>query len=58
MSELKRILIERDGMSPDEADAFIADEREMALSGEYDPEEILYDDFGLEPDYVFDLLGF
>lgn len=21
-----------------------------------DPEEILYDEFGLEPDYVFDLL--
>ena len=52
---IKRILIERDGMSEEEAEELLAEARELVLNGA-DPEEILLSDFGLEPDYVFDLL--
>lgn len=56
MSELKKVLMERDGMSDREANEVIKEARERVYDGE-DPEEILMDEFGLEPDYVFDLLG-
>jgi len=46
----------RDGLSAAEADELIAEARERVLEGE-DPEEILHDDFGLEPDYIWDLIG-
>jgi TPP-dependent pyruvate/acetoin dehydrogenase alpha subunit len=52
---IKQVLIERDGMSPEEANELIQEARERVEEGE-DPEEILYEDFGLEPDYIFDLL--
>ncbi len=57
MKSLKQTLIERDGITPAQADAMIADAKERVLSGE-DPEEILHSEFGLEPDYMFDLLEF
>lgn len=57
MTELKRIIMERDDLSSSEADLLIAQAREMVLDGE-DPEEVLYEEFGLEPDYIMDLLGF
>ena len=57
MSELKKVLIERDELTSDEADEMIRDARNRVLDGE-DPEEILLDDFGLEPDYIFDLIGY
>ncbi len=53
---LKQVLMRRDGMSSHEANEAIADARERVLEGE-DPEEILCEEFGLEPDYIFDLLG-
>lgn len=46
MKTIKQILIERDNMSPEEADD---------LKGE-NPEELLLEECGLEPDYVFELL--
>lgn len=58
METLKQVLMRRDELSSDEADEAIAEAREMLLSGEYsDPEECLACEFGLEPDYIFDLLG-
>jgi hypothetical protein len=45
----------RDGLTSDEADDMIEEARERIYSGD-DPEEILLEEFGLEPDYVFDLL--
>lgn len=39
-----------------EAEEIIAEMKARVLDGE-DPEEVLYD-FGLEPDYVFDILTF
>ena len=52
---LKQVLMRRDQISSDEADELINEARERVAQGE-DPEEILYEEFGLEPDYVFDLL--
>ena len=56
MSELKKVLMERDGMTPKEADEVIADAKERVFEGE-DPEDVLAEEFGLELDYIFDLLG-
>ena len=56
LESLSSILISRDGMSPAEAAEFIAEAKERVRNGE-DPEEILYEDFGLEPDYIFELIG-
>ena len=57
LTELHRVLMRRDEMSADEADELIQEARERVEDGE-DPEEILHDEFKLEPDYVFDLLGY
>jgi hypothetical protein len=55
MASLKEVLMQRDGMTADEAEDAIecvrCDVREGA-----DPEEALADAFGLEPDYVMDLI--
>jgi hypothetical protein len=41
-----------------EAKEMINEVRQMLKEGEYiDPEEALHYEFGLEPDYVFDLMG-
>lgn len=55
METLKQILMRRDGMSADEAQEMINEARERVEEGE-DPEEILHYDFGLEPDYIWELL--
>ena len=55
MTELKQAIMIRDGLTSEEADEMIKNAREMIEEGE-DPEEILLNDFGLEPDYLFDLL--
>jgi len=44
-------------MTPEEADDLIADMKARIQEGE-DPEEILHDECGLEPDYIFELLEF
>jgi len=56
LETLKEVLIRRDGMAPWQADDAISAARERVWEGE-DPEEILLEEFGLEPDYIFDLLG-
>lgn len=41
-----------------EAKEMVNEVRQLLAEGEYDdPEEALRYEFGLEPDYVFDLLG-
>lgn len=57
MTELKKIIMERDDLTSSEADLLISQAREMVLDGE-DAEEVLYEEFGLEPDYIFDLITF
>ena len=55
MQSLKQVLMNRDKLTEAEAEEFINEARERIYSGD-DPEEILLEEFGLEPDYVFDLL--
>ena len=55
MDSLKKTIMRRDGLSAAEADEMIAEAKEAIANGA-DPEDILYSDFGLEPDYIFDLL--
>ena len=52
---LKQVIMRRDDMSSEEADKLINEAREAINEGE-DPEEVLAEFFGLEPDYIFDLL--
>lgn len=54
---LKQVLMRRDGLTSEEADSMIEDARSQVLDDGCDPEEVLANDFGLEPDYVFDLLS-
>ena len=55
MYSIKSVLIRRDGLTPDEADEMIEEARQLVAEGE-NPERVLRIEFGLEPDYVFDLL--
>jgi hypothetical protein len=55
MESLREVLMRRNGMSGDEADELIEEARERVAEGE-DPEEVLHDEFGLEPDYIWDLI--
>ena len=55
-NKLVRILMTRDGMERDEAEDLLRDARTAVEEGE-DPEEVLAVWFGLESDYVFDLIG-
>jgi len=58
-STIKEVLIERDGMSPNNADELInqatQDLNERLLNGEM-PFDICEEWFGLEPDYIDELL--
>lgn len=49
------ILVRRDGYSWKEAKELVRDARLRVRNGE-DPGEILYEEFGLEPDFVFELM--
>lgn len=55
MYSIKQVLMTRDGMSAEEAQELINEARQRVDAGE-DPEEILHEEFCLEPDYIFDLL--
>lgn len=57
MSELKKVLMERDNLSSDEADQKINVVANRVISGE-DAETLLMEEFGLEPDYLMDLLDY
>ena len=52
---LKRVLMERDGMSGNHADKEIDSIRNRVMEGE-NPETILYEEYELEPDYIMDVL--
>ena len=59
---IKAILMERDGMTAEEASQLIKDAREdfnerMAEGDLGAAEDVLEEYFGLEPDYIFELIG-
>ena len=59
MESIKEILIRRDGLSADAAESLIEEAREdfnqRLATGEL-PEDICQDWFGLEPDYLMELI--
>lgn len=54
MSQLIKVLMDRDQITEEQAVAQVNEAKERVLEGE-DPEEVLLEEFGLEPDYVEDL---
>lgn len=56
MTELRKLIMERDGISYDEFTDLVRDARGDFNDG-WDPESILSDTFGIEPDYLSDLLA-
>ena len=55
LETLKQVLMRRDEMTEAAADEAVAYAKSLISEGE-DPETVLEEEFGLEPDYVFDLL--
>ena len=55
MESIVDILVERDGLSQDAAEFEVEQARKRVVAGE-NPETILREDFGLEPDYVWELI--
>ncbi len=53
--ELVAVLMERDGLSRQDAIFAVNDARLRVHEGD-DPADVLYEDFGLEPDYIFALI--
>ena len=54
---LEEVLMRRDGMTREEAEAELEEVAGLVREGA-DPEEVLREELGLEPDYVFDLLRY
>ena len=53
---LKQVLMERDGMTGIDADLEIKDLRYRVMQGGENPETILFEEYRLEPDYIFDII--
>lgn len=63
MDEIINILMKRDGLTRDEAtmsyNNFLENAQSYIDSGDGEAlEDLLMDELGLEPDYIFDILGF
>lgn len=56
MNNIVKILMERDGMTEKDAKTQLKVARAMVYEDEMDPADVLEEMFGLEPDYVEDLL--
>lgn len=59
MNRVAKILMEREGLSREEAEDTLNEVREMLEECNYDPEEseeIISSELGLEPDYIMDIL--
>ena len=52
---IKQVLTSRDGLTSQEADEEIKQLRQRVWDGE-NPEEILFNELRLEPDYIMDLI--
>lgn len=61
MTEFEKALMNRDGLTEEEAHAELeqaqADAADIVADGDYDAMEELLMDYGLEMDYLFDVLG-
>lgn len=58
MNRIVNILMNRDGMSKKDAEDLVRETREEILASDpWEMEDIMMDNLGLEPDYIFNLLG-
>lgn len=55
LESIKEVLMRRDRLSAGDAQDLIDEAKARIAEGE-DPEKVLQEEFGLEPDYIFDLL--
>lgn len=53
METIREIIANRDGSTSDEIDDLFAEAQDQIADG-VDPEDVISDVFGLEPDYLFD----
>lgn len=51
---IREVLMRRDGASKEDCDELLAGAREDIWEGGQDPEEVVWEWFGLEPDYIWD----
>lgn len=59
MNRVVKILMERDGITKECAIEIVQETRDAILSCDpFDADDILMGELGLEPDYLFDVLGF
>ena len=57
VNNIVRILMERDGLSKEEATERVEEVREMISEADpWEAEDILADELGLEMDYIFDII--
>lgn len=53
--EIIKVLMERDGYTRTEAETILRDAQQEVRGGA-DPEELLHNEFGIEPDYIWELI--
>ena len=59
MNRVVTILMERDGMNEADAIELVKETKEELLnSGTFFPDDIIWNNLGLEPDYLIDILGY
>lgn len=58
MNRVIKILMERDGITREEAEELVSETREEILASDriFEAEEIMMNNLGLEMDYIFDIL--
>ena len=62
MNRVVKILMDRDNIDQENAEALVRETRDEILSLDeanvFEADEIIYEYLGLEPDYIFDILDF
>ena len=57
MEKIIKILMDRDGLDYEEAKSIVEETQEMILNADaMEADQIMAEQLGLEPDYLFDLL--
>ena len=56
MNRIVEILMKRDDMTEDEANELLHEVRDMIFENSDSAEDIVYEELGLEMDYIFDIL--
>lgn len=57
MNKVIKILMNRDGLTESEAKELINETQEMIIAEPEDADQIISEQLGLEPDYLFDIIS-